>query len=385
MKQKLTAFILSGTILTLSACRNTEQTPETSVTTAPSEATSAVTTTEPITSTTTVTSTAETAPPVDYSTFSLLDYYGDFDEAEPMSYTMLDMDSVTEDTNKNRLEIALKAVKNTDYYTDVIKQAEELFTYENGEITANGESFLNWGYENCLEYDETEGFAVNPQLKYSLSLAFDNENTESVFVFRLPLTYGGLERSGTSDFYIPVYVNSAKEPHILCDAAAQSLYGTSIIQYEDECHVIFDRGHSQGSARAHIYSFENGEPNLEYEGSHINYHSKGLFFTDDQSGGAGIAITGFFRDKIRDCYCGVEAFPLDGEAEQAVINSEKVRTEFGDIARLYVVGGQYLFIPMHECYTFENGALIKADIGINCTPNKKYFDTILNIDLSKYM
>ncbi|MBQ7834425.1 MAG: hypothetical protein IJ385_01435, partial [Ruminiclostridium sp.] len=337
------------------------------------------------TTTTTVITTAETTPPVDYSTFSLLDYYGDFDEAEPMSYTMLDIESVTEDANKNRLEIALKAVKNTDYYTDVIKQAEELFAYENGEITAKEESFLNWGYEDCLEYDETEGFVVNPQLKYSLSLKFDNENTESVFVFRLPLTYSGLEWSGTSDFYVPVYVNSDNDPHILCDAAAQSLYGTSIIQYEDECHVIFDRGHSQGTARAHIYSFENGEPKLEYEGSHINYHSKGLFFIDDQSGGAGIARTGFFRDKLRDCYCGVKAFPLDGEAEQAVINSEKVRTEFGDIARLYVVGGQYLFIPMHECYTFENGALIKADIGINCTPDEKYFDTILNIDLSKYV
>jgi len=393
MKKKLAALIL--VTLCFCSCNRTAQTTEYSTTTTttdtPAATTVQTTSTDFISQTTTVkttnittTTTVETTQPIDYSNFSLLDYYGDFDEAEPMHYTIVNFEP-EEDTNPDRYNIAFEAIINSEYYTELIEQTATLFTYENGEITPKSESWFNWGYEDCLSYDENKGFVVTPVLIDNIYLDFDLQNKETLFVFRLPIIGSQIEWSGTSVFYLPVYVNSKNEAHIIHDTVAQSLYGTTLIKFEDGYHLLFDRGHTAGTSRSHIYSVKNGKPKFEYEGTYINYHDEGVFFTNDHSGGLGYARVGFFRDKIRDCYCGVEALCLDSEAEQAIINSEKVKAEFGDIkSRLFVVGGQYIMMPMADCFRFENGELIDADIGINCPPDKDDFDIVLNIDFSEY-
>ncbi len=402
MKKKITIFALSA-VLCLCSCNNTTAVTENNETTTVSETTttasqttttvsgattkaSETTTTTAATTTTTAVTTAETAPPVDYSNFSLLDYYGDFDEAEPMRYTMVDGGDIEEDTDKNRYDIAVNAVINSDYYAELMEETKTLFTYENGEIIPTSESWMNWGYENCLSYDENDGFIVTPILRENILLDFDLQNKETLFVFRLPIISRQIEWSGTSIFFLPVYVNSENEAYILHEAVAQSLHTLSFIKFEDGYHVLFDRGHTTGTSQAHIYSFENGRPKLEYHGTYINYHSEGIFFTNDHSGGSGSARVGFFRDKIRGCYCGVEALPLEGEAAKIIRNSEMVKEEFGfsDMHQYYVVGGNYVMIPMADCFSFENGELIDADIGINCPPHEDDFDIVLNIDFSKY-
>lgn len=383
MNRKLTALILAA--LCLGSCNNTAQIEETTTTTSTPE-TSATTTARTTTETTAVsqTTTAKTTQPVDYNNFSLLDYYGDFDEAEPMYYTTVGFET-EEDTDPDRYNTAVETIINSEYYAELIKQTATLFTYENGEITPNSESWFNWGYEDCLSYDENKGFVVNPVLTDNIYLDFDLQNKETLFVFRLPIIDSQIEWSGTSVFFLPVYVNDKNEAYILHEAVAQTLHGTTLVKFDDGYHLLFDRGHTTGTSQAHIFSIKNGKPKLEYHGTYINYHDEGVFFTNDHSGGHGSARVGFFRDRIRNCYCGVEALPLEGEAAEILECSEKVLEQLGYGKHdFYVVGGKYIMKPMADCFIFENGEIVDADIGINCPPHNEDFDVVLNIDFSEY-
>lgn len=403
MNKRLLSVFIATMILTLGACGSQAQpveisttaTTETTTTTSAATTTTAAKTTKAATTTTakttvatttakttTITTTTEPIVKVDLADFKLNEYCGEFDEAEPMYYVSVSGDEFEDDTDENRLNAAIEAVKASDYYSELIEEAKSLFTYENGTFVPTGEGWTYDGYKDgCLTYDETEGYVVTPTVTQNHYLNFNLQDKETLLFLEYPLIGSQFEWSGTSVFYIPVFINADNQAFILHESVSQSLYASTFLKFEDGYHVFLEGGHTTGTSFARVYSFLDGTPKLEYKGRFLRNEAEGYLFVDDKSGGLDDARVGFFRDKTRDCYCGLSAKRLNPGITEALLEANPDVTSATDF---FSAGGKYIFSLMGSCYTLENTTLVETDFDINCPANKDEFDIVLNIDLSKH-
>ena len=337
----------------------TEVTTTTEATTTTAEAT---TTTFEVTTTIeeTTTATETTIEPIDYSNFSVADYCGEFDNVKPVAYTAETIELVGGECTSEQEQLAIEAIKATDEYAEVVYYAKEMFTYENGAFNAP-DNYMTEEYINFLTYENGD-FVITPVMEGAFTYKVDGENEGTLLVYRIPLPDSKFESSFAAIYSMPVYINANNEAYILFEASQQFLYSTAVlISYEDgETHILFEKGHTQGTQKNYIYSFNNGVPKLEYEGYHIFTQENTEVFC------SGYNTKMFFRDEVSNSYCNVAVKEASEELAEIIINAEAVNKAFPDIKEYYaengmkVFGGKYIQ-ACNTAFTFENGEVVEYE------------------------
>lgn len=391
MKKQLAAILALSLMLT--ACGGSGDTVNTADTaeTISSEVTSAETTTAETTTietttaetTTSETTTTESKTEAEPETLTQPEQEPaaehDFDEAEPLKYTVYDYESSGENNiDPSAQKAALDVVLSSEYVRIVTEEARIMFDYKDGVYSyiAEEESFLTDTY---LEY-LGEDFQIEPQLFMTLNAKFDGENSENIFIYSIPLHYDFLEWSGTTEFFIPVYVNASGEAILLEAAAQQTLYTPALLSYSDGAiHAAFTSGHTAGTSYFAIYSFKDGTPKLETEGCGLSFEpTGGTMLFNDHSGFFGHGNL-FFRDGQRDCYCGVAGVPASDELKKSLMENGYISDE-NDACNVF--GGKYISLSMSSIKV-ENGSFTDSEYGGIYT-DEEYCDYRywLNIDLN---
>ncbi len=364
--------ILTAAVMALSACQKTEQ----AVTTTTTATTTAAETT---TTTTAVTTTAETTTPetsateeivsesVDYSGFSLKDYYTQDKNAKPVSID--GMGGMLNGLYEDKMEIARKAVCESDYYAEAVRQAKELFDYRDGvyALKSDEPAFYSNGYEGYL--DTNEAYKINPRLVYTMPAYFNRDYREYLFVFSMPLPVSYAEWSGEDMFYVTVFVNYSNKAVIIPECSKQTLRSVEPI-HADNIQLLFQSGHSQGTGRSVIIGFDMNGYKVEYTGSAVHYTPSGAnYILDDISVWSGYYKM-LFCDEEKG-YCEVRSEPLSGEAMDIICSSPDVLEAYPDIydmcndGQVHVIGGKYITVGAMGTFSFENGVFEPFD-GIIC-------------------
>ncbi|MBP0964323.1 MAG: hypothetical protein J5999_03405 [Oscillospiraceae bacterium] len=387
MKKRLAAILSLALLLT--ACGVSGDTVDTAAATeaVTPEVTSAETTTaETTTAETTATETtaqqettvseAETEVP---QSIDLSDHINAFDDADPLQYSVYDpLYSYEYEVPQSAEKAALDAVLSSEYVKIVTEEAKKMFDYSDGVYTYIGEEF-SFLSDTYLEY-LGENYQVEPRLVMTRNAKFDGENTEYIFIYAIPLHYDFLEWSGTTEFFIPVYVNSSGEAFLLEAAAQQTLYRPDLLYYSDGViHAAFTSGHTAGTSYFAIYSFKDGKPKLETEGCGLSFDSPyGTLLFNDHSGFFGHGNL-FFRDGQRDCYCGVAGVPASDELKNILMENGCISDEN---EACEVFGGRYISFDMGS-KKVENGSFTDSEYGSIYT-GEEYCDYRywLNIDLN---
>ena len=194
MKKRLAAILAFSLLLT--ACGgsgdavNTADTTET----VSSEITSSETTTaETTTQQETTTSKAEAeiiseleSEPTISSDIDLSDHIKNFDEAEPLQYSVYDsLYSYEYEVPQSAEKAALDAVLSSEYVRIVTEEAKKMFDYQDGVYSyiLDEERLLTDTY---LEY-LGEDYQIEPRLVMTRNAKFDGENTEYIFIFAITL------------------------------------------------------------------------------------------------------------------------------------------------------------------------------------------------------
>lgn len=388
MKKRLAALLALSLMLT--ACGGSGDTADTTETvssettteeTTTAETTTVETTTAETTSseTTTTESETETEPETLTQPEQEPAAEHDFDEAEPLKYSVYDFESSGEDNiDPSAQKAALDVVLSSEYVKIVTEEAKIMFDYKDGVYSyiLDEERLLTDTY---LEY-LGEDFQIEPRLFMTINAKFDGENSENIFIYSIPLHYDFLEWSGTTEFFIPVYVNASGEAFLLDAAAQQTLYTPSLLSYSDGViHAAFTSGHTAGTSYFAIYSFKDGKPKLETEGCGLSFDStSGTMLFNDHSGFFGHGNL-FFRDGMRDCYCGVAGVPASEELKKALMENGYISDE-NDACNVF--GGKYISFAMSSIKV-ENGSFTDSEYGSIYT-DEEYCDYQywLNIDLN---
>ncbi len=332
---------------------------------------------------------SDSSSTVDWSSFSLAELAGDFDEAYPLHYTIEKMEDTA---GMVRYPVAEEALLNSEYFAEAEQIARELFVYENGIITPVSEHFWTGFHKDDVIVCADGTLSVSVELAYSCEVAFDGVNTEHIYVFRIPLPLSEIEWSGIGDFYVPVYVNSAGAALVLSEAAAQTMTQPVIIRYEDGVsHVEFGRGHTSGTAWSMIFGFSEGKPYLLYECSMLaaEQDSGGCILREDNC----IGLMGFnllfFRDKERG-YCTIRGEQLSTEYIELIAANSEITDIYPDIVKktLYITGGRYITSTDNDCFELKDGEVIPYEHGI-IIPVPEFYErvveeNILSIDLYRY-
>ena len=189
-----------------------------------------------------------------------------------------------------------------------------------------------------------------------------------------------MEWSGTTKFFIPVYVNADGEAILLEAAAQQTLYMPDLLYYSDGViHAAFTSGHTAGTSYFAIYSFKDGKPKLETEGCGLSFDSPyGTVLFNDHSGFFGHGNL-FFRDGKRDCYCGISGVPASDELKKILMDNGYISDE-NDACEVF--GGKYISFAMGSIKV-ENGNFRDSEYGSIYTDNEYCdYQYWLNIDMS---
>lgn len=390
MRKRIFCMILLSVMLT--ACTNTAKTSEITIDSDNSSVEESAAETADI-----VNSSAEAAPEIVQEptadeesapapdNFSLADHIGGFDEAEPISYT-LDDSLFTYEYNKSPAieKAALEAVRSSEYLEAINAEAREFLEYKDGKYTCPEEK---WSFlaDTYIEY-MGEDFRVEPRILQTRSAYFDGENREYLFTFIVPLHYEFMEWSGTTTFVIPVYVNSSNEAFILADAARQTLSLPELLHYSDGVvHAAFVWGHSSGTSGSAIYSFKDGRPVLEFTGGGLSYERGvmgGDLLFDDISGFFGHGSL-FFRDGIRDCYCGVEGVPASDELAEILRAKADIPASDNDGGSILIFGGRYVTCE-DKTFLLRDGILDACGYGNVIRTDDGDYKYWVNIDLEQY-
>ncbi len=387
MKKRLAAILTLSLMLT--ACGASGDTADTTAATesVSSEVTSAETTTAETTAVTTTqqettvseTETETITEPILPQSIDLSEYIDSFDEAEPLQYSVYDsLYSYEYEVPQSAEKAALDAVLSSEYVRIVTEEAKKMFDYKDGVYSyiAEEESFLTDTYFEYLG----ENYQIEPRLVMTRNAKFDGENTEYIFIYAIPLHYDFLEWSGTTEFFIPVYVNSNGEAFLLEAAAQQTLYKPDLLRYSDGViHAAFTSGHTAGTSYFVIYSFKDGKPKLETEGCGLSFEpTGGTMIFNDHSGFFGHGNL-FFRDGKRDCYCGISGVPASAELKRILLENGCISDE-NDACEVF--GGKYISFDMSSIKV-ENGSITDSEYGSIYT-DEEYCDYRywLNIDLN---
>lgn len=286
--------------------------------------------------------------------FSPADYIDSFDDAEPISYSVdTSLFTYEYEISPGAQQAALDAVNASKYLAAINAEAQEMLEYKDNVYTCPEEkrTFLADTY---LEY-MGEDFKVKPRLLQTRSSCFDGKNREYIFTYIVPLHDDFLEWSGTCEFVIPVYVNSSNEAYILDAAAHQTSELPELLHYSDGVvHAAFVWGHTSGTTGSAIYSFSGGKPTLEFSGGGLKTDKNGTVLFNDVSGFLGYGNL-FFRDGIRNCYCGIAGAPVPEELADILRDHADI-PDFDEVRdSLAIYGGKYI--------AFSNGTIIFENDG----------------------
>ncbi len=324
-----------------------------------------------------------------WSSFSLAELAGGFDDAHPLHYTV---DKMGDTSGMEYYSAAEEALLSSEYFAEAEQIAREFFAYENGVITPVSEHFWTGFHKDDVIVLADGTLSVSVELAYSCDIAFDGVNTEQIYVFRIPLPLSEVEWSGRGDFYVPVYVNSTGSALVLSEAAAQTMSQPVIISYEDGVsHVEFGRGHSSGTAWSMIYGFSDGQPHLLYECSMLaaEQESESCILREDNCiGYMGYNLL-FFRDKERG-YCTIRGEQLSAEYTELIAEHPAVAESYPDIGEktLYITGGRYITSTDNDCFELKDGEVIQYGHGVIIPVPELYErvpeENILSVDLCRY-
>ncbi len=360
MKKRL-AIIMAALMLT--SC-DAAPVPEPKVTSATTTTTpeTTTTTTEVITTTavaeTTVETTVTTAESINYNAdFSLADYYPVDETANVLSIS--GVGGMINALDEEKMEIARQGVYESEYYAEVIKQAKEIFTLENGEyvITTELKPFYADVYYNY--FDDREPYSVKPEMVYTLPLTLDGKNGH-VFVFSIPLPLKYAEWSGENDFYVTVYVTPDNKTVVVPECCQQTLRSVTPLYVGDKIQLIFSSGHTQGTSLSTIISFTDSGYNLELMGSAIEYTPSGAnYILDDMSVWYNeYRILCYDKEKG---YIDATAVKVNGEVMDIISSSPDILAVFPDIiercasGQVYIIAGKYITVSDTATFIFENG------------------------------
>lgn len=382
---KLISVLISATLLASCSTKtqpdqNKSETSE-SIT---SESKKGENTTEPLEETAT-TNDISTEKQIAQEEFNIHDYFTDFDSATPMKYWKCGGFNIHK-LDLNIMEIAISALKESEYYKSVITEAKQILVYENGKHQAISET---WTIETYLEYfnkDDASEFEFQPVLVNNFTTNFDGKNEGFIFIFEIPLPPTDVEWSGASTFYVPVFVNNDGKAFILEEAAQQTLYSANVITYSDGIsHMLFDSGHTTGTQQSFIYSFNNGVPKLELENYCITSQNDDYMLYRDSPDSSYWYLL-FFRDAERDCYCAISEVAATDEFAEYIHNNpiiiEKYANEIDnfDEAEITIFGGKYISIGN---YSFEFDGEKITECGRIVPPDQDEFKYTLNYDLTQ--
>lgn len=393
MKRKIIAALLLSSML-LAACTAA---PETEISETISEAFSETVTlpnaTEAVSrfieESTAAAETADTPEnPISPEDFDLTEYITeDFDTARPLSYEVIEMNDISA-IDGEVIKIGARAVKESAFYAPVIEQAKELLVYENGTHIPAPDMEHHFLTEDYLRFFNGEGaseFDFEPLPVYGTRAAFDGENTGSLIVYQIPLTFEVFEWSGTGTFYVSVYVNSAGEASVLYNACNQTLGGAPLlIKYSDnKCHYCFQMGHTDGTSCFAIYSFDGEIPSTDV----FMYGCAKLTSGDTLLRSENIAGRGhtFFRDGERDCYCLLKGAKTSPELREYLSSvpalAEKYPELKGDTdVDISVYGGRFIAVN-GEGFELENGKF--SEYGRFISPDEEMSLPIINAFIVK--
>lgn len=332
---------------------------------------------------------SDSSSTVDWSSFSLAELAGGFDDVHPLHYTM---EMMTDTAGTACYSVAEEALLGSEYFAEAEQIAREFFVYENGSITPLSEHFWTEFHKDDVIVCADGTLSVAIELAYSCEVAFDGVNTEHIYVFRIPLLLSEVEWSGRGDFYVPVYVNSTGSALILSEAAAQTMSQPVIISYEDGIsHVEFGRGHTSGTAWSMIFGFSDGQPHLLYECSMLASEQDSgscILREDNCIGFLGFNLL-FFRDKERG-YCTIKGEQLSAEYTELIAEHPTIAESYPDIGEktLYLTGGRYITSTDNDCFELKNGQIIPYEHGVIIPVPELYErvqeENILSVDLCRY-
>lgn len=332
---------------------------------------------------------SDSLPKVDWSSFSLAELAGGFDDAHPLHYTI---EKMADTSGMECYSAAEDALRSSAYFAEAEQTAQELFIYENGSVTPVSEHFWTGFHKDDVIILADGTLSVAVELAYSCEAAFDGVNTEQIYVFRISLPLSEVEWSGQGDFYVPVYVNSTGSALVLSEAAAQTMSQPVIISYEDGIsHVEFGRGHTLGTAWSMIFGFSDGQPHLLYECSMLAEEQDSgscILREDNCIGFLGFNLL-FFRDKERG-YCTIGGELISGEDTELIAAHPAVAESYPDIGEktLYITGGRYITSTDNDCFELKDGEVIPYEHGV-IIPVPELYErvpegNILSVDMCRY-
>lgn len=368
MKKITALFTVFALVFLLSACNNTpSELPSESTSDSGSsvgttsertaESTSTVSTTSKASSTSSVTSTESSTDTSDVpedkppeiplpDDFDLCDYITDFDDVELMGCSYVDDTASIPLADETAFELAIDAYMNSEYYSEALELAKEMYHFENGELTENDDSegWLKLGYKPYIVQSETSELTFQPDIALSAKYKFNGENEESIVLLKVPLPMSEIAWSNHADYGIPVYISSGGEAYILYDACYQGCDYFKLLSYADgSIQVQFDFGHNQAGQRSAIYSFKNGAPKLELSGAPI-----GLYDGMLMKGFGWDIFEPFLYDKENGEFCGIAAVAPSRELAEIICSDKTVLSYVPDAWEIYkkdrmqIIGGKYI-------------------------------------------
>lgn len=279
--------------------------------------------------------------------FAISDYINGFDDAPLIGCSYVN-DILIPQADETAVAKAVEAYKKSDFYSEAIELANEMFRVENGELTNNDGSdaptWLLYGYRDYIFVSETSGIEFRYDVISSVKYLLDGENEESIVLLKVPLPLSKCDSSAHAGFHVPVYVNSDGEAHILYDVCRQDYGLFKLIAYSDgTVHALFGFGHNEGGQQGAVYSFKNGTPKLELSGCPISVYQGMLM------GGFGWnTFEPFMLDGESGEFCAVAAVPPGAELAEMICSDVIIRTyvpnswEMYRNNRIQIIGGKYI-------------------------------------------
>lgn len=300
--------------------------------------------------------------------FAVSDYITDFENAPLMGCSFIN-DILIPQADETAVAKAVEAYKKSDFYSEAIKLANEMFRFENGELTNNDGSdapmWLLYGYRDYIIISEVSEIEFRYDVTSSVKYLLDGENEESIVLLNVPLPMSKFDTSAHAGFHVPVYINSDGEAHILYDVCRQDYGLFKLIAYSDgTVHALFGFGHNESGQQGAVYSFKNGMPKLELSGRAISIYQGMLM------GGFGWnTFEPFMLDEESGEFCALKAVPPSEELAKIICSDKIIQTYVPNAWEMYqnkqvqIIGGKYITfntgMPWND-YTFIYNAAYKC-------------------------
>lgn len=297
--------------------------------------------------------------------FRLADCLPGFDDIKPMGYTVT---AIAENTCEQEVtDKAIEAYVSSAYFAEALETAYDRFHIENGKLVPNTDldeehisSYLSmWGYG--LSVNNNDELEIETEVLGGITAKFDGENDESIVLLISYMPSSFFEWSGAVPAYYPVvYINSAGEASVIGTLSRQTLQSVDMIEFDDgTIHLMVKSGHTVGTARCYIVSFENGKPECELVLSDVLCED-GIFYSCPYFG---LKFPFFWNGKA---YCGISgAKPGNVEiicGNKDVLEAVPDAQREYDEGTLFIIGGKYVtFARQQVTFTLTDSGFEKID------------------------